>query len=347
MRRVSDGVSANPIILKGPAVGTTRANDRRAFTLVELLVVIAIIGVLVALLLPAVQAAREAARRTTCQNNMRQLGIAMQNYHDSFGQFPPNSPWDLNGPFPGDPSRSVKEEDRKGSMLVKLMPYLEQGNILLQINQGGDVVEQFRINTELAGTPIAFLRCPSDDFPALGSENEAVTNYGPTVGAQKTFSSANSCPEPAGDEFGNGEVVHAGTSELHTTSGIFSRQGFAASIRQIPDGTSNTIAIGEVLPDCNFELMRYGWWDSQIWYVGTAPPINFDSCRKTDPPWPTPQDCGTFFNWNTSAGFKSRHPGGAHFVLADASLHFISDNIDYRNYQRLGDRQDGEPLDPL
>ena len=59
------------------------------------------------------------------------------------------------------------------------------------------------------------------------------------------------------------------------------------------------------------------------------------------------QDCGTFFNWNTSAGFKSRHPGGAHFVLADGSVHFISENIDYRNYQRLGDRRDGEAVEPF
>jgi prepilin-type processing-associated H-X9-DG protein len=65
------------------------------------------------------------------------------------------------------------------------------------------------------------------------------------------------------------------------------------------------------------------------------------------PPWPTPQTCNTFFNWNTSAGFKSKHPGGAQFVFADASVHFISDSIDYHNYQRLGSRRDGEAVDPF
>jgi prepilin-type processing-associated H-X9-DG protein len=131
------------------------------------------------------------------------------------------------------------------------------------------------------------------------------------------------------------------------TSGIFSRIIWAASIQQIPDGTSHTIAMGEVLPNCNFELIRYGWWDSQVFYVNTSPPINYDSCKATDPPWPTPQTCGTFFNWNTSAGFKSRHPGGAQFTFADGSIHFISENIDYRNYQRLGDRKDSEAVEPF
>jgi prepilin-type processing-associated H-X9-DG protein len=78
-----------------------------------------------------------------------------------------------------------------------------------------------------------------------------------------------------------------------------------------------------------------------------ATPINYDSCRATNPPFPAKQGCDTFFNYNTSAGFKSRHPGGANFTLADGSVHFISANIDYRNYQRLGDRQDGEPMEPF
>ena len=125
------------------------------------------------------------------------------------------------------------------------------------------------------------------------------------------------------------------------------RINWAASIKEITDGTSKTIAMGEVLPDCNYELIRFGWWDSQTWYVGTATPINYDSCRATDPPFPKKQDCGTFFNWNTSAGFKSKHPGGANFAMADGSVHFLSQDIDYRNYQRLGDRRDDEVVEPF
>jgi prepilin-type N-terminal cleavage/methylation domain-containing protein/prepilin-type processing-associated H-X9-DG protein len=322
-----------------------------AFTLVELLVVIAIIGVLVALLLPAVQAAREAARRTQCENNLKQLGLALQNYHGIHGRFPANSPWSVGSKnYDG---KIIKNTDRKGSMLCKLMPHLEQASLFQQINFDGDVIGQFEEELiPLRSAPLAFLRCPSDDFPPLSEEPadkppHAVTNYGPTVGAQATFSFSNSCPEPKGNTFGNGDDLHAFTHLLHATSGIFSRQEFAASIQQIPDGTSNTIAMGEVLPHCNFELIRFGWWDSQIWYVGTATPINHDSCTPTTPPWPAKQTCFTFFNWNTSAGFKSRHPGGANFVFADASTHFISENIDYHNYQRLGDRDDGETIEPF
>ena len=320
--------------------------QKRGFTLVELLVVIAIIGILVALLLPAVQAAREAARRSTCQNNMRQFGVAMHNYYQSFKQYPPNSPWWIARPRP-------LPKDRKGSMLVKLMPYLEETTLYDRIDFKGDVIKQFEDNLVLRQVVVQVLRCPSDDFPALSSENtvydpegHAVTNYAPTVGAQKTFSFQDSCPEPAGNLFGTEQDFHADTHEQYLTSGMFSRSGWAANIQQIPDGTSKTIAMGEILPTCNYEFIRFGWWESWPMYVGTAPPINYDSCRHTDPPFPAPQDCGTFFNYNTSSGFKSRHPGGANFTLADGSVQFISENIDYRNYQRLGDRRDNEAVEP-
>jgi prepilin-type N-terminal cleavage/methylation domain-containing protein/prepilin-type processing-associated H-X9-DG protein len=326
--------------------------SKRGFTLVELLVVIAIIGILVALLLPAVQAAREASRRSSCQNNIKQLGLALQGYHAVYKQYPANSHWWV-GPVDvcGD-TVVIKKEDRKGSMLVKLMPYLEENILHERLKFDGDIIDQFDKDAQIRGAVLPVLRCPSDDYPKLSDDPgdlppHATTNYGPSVGSQLTFSFANSCPEPKGNFFGNGDDVHACSHLLNATSGIFSRIIFAASIPQIPDGTSKTIAMGEVLPTCNYELIRFGWWDSQIWYVGTATPINWDSCRATTPAWPTKQDCGTFFNWNTSAGFKSRHPGGSNFALADGSVHFISDSIDYRNYQRLGDRRDGEAVEPF
>jgi prepilin-type N-terminal cleavage/methylation domain-containing protein len=322
-----------------------------AFTLVELLVVIAIIGVLVALLLPAIQAAREAARRSSCQNNMRQLGVAMQNYYSSHKVYPPNSPWWLDPP-------TVLAEDRKGSMLVKLLPYLEETAISDRLDFKDDIIKQFEENVDLRQVVLKVLRCPSDEFPQLSDDSSiaynpaghAVTNYAPTVGAQKTFSARNNkaCPEPKGNIFGTEQDFHADTHERNKTSGMFSRSGWSATIQQIEDGTSHTIAMGELLPTCNYEFIRYGWWDSWPMYVGTAPPINYDSCRATDPPFPQPSDagCESFFNYNTSAGFKSKHPGGANFTLADASVQFITENIDYRNYQRLGDRRDGEAVEP-
>jgi prepilin-type N-terminal cleavage/methylation domain-containing protein len=322
-----------------------------AFTLVELLVVIAIIGVLVALLLPAIQAAREAARRSSCQNNLRQLGVAMQNYYSSHKIYPPNSPWWIDPP-------TVLAEDRKGNMLVKLLPYLEESTVSDRLDIKGDVIGQFedKKNVDLRQVGLKVLRCPSDEFPALSDEptynpsGHAVTNYAPSVGAQATFSAKNNkaCPEYPGNIFGLLQDSHANTHERNKTSGLFSRQGWSATIQQIEDGTSHTIAMGEVLPTCNFEFIRFGWWDSWPMYVCTTPPINFDSCRQTDPVFPHPADagCDTNFNYNTSAGFKSKHPGGANFTLADASVQFITENIDYRNYQRLGERRDGEAVEP-
>ena len=110
------------------------------------------------------------------------------------------------------------------------------------------MIQQFIDNPDIRQSPLPFLRCPSDDYPALGENDQAVTNYGPSVGAQATFSWQNSCPEPRGNEFGTGDDLHAYTHLKDATSGIFSRIVFAASIPQIPDGTSKTIAMGEVLP---------------------------------------------------------------------------------------------------
>lgn len=324
---------------------------KSGFTLVELLVVIAIIGMLVALLLPAVQAAREASRRTSCENNLKQLGLALQGHHGTHKRFPSNSHWSTGNYTDCGDTIVISNLDRKGSMLVKLMPYLEETALSDRLDFNGDIIAQFE-QPELRSLDVSILRCPSDTYPELSPDPielapHATTNYGPSIGAQRTFSLNNWCPEPVGNEFGNGDDLAPCTHLKNKTSGLFARINWAANISQILDGTSKTIAMGEVLPDCNYELIRFGWWDSQTWYVGTAPPINFDSCRATDPPYPKKQDCGTFFNWNTSAGFKSRHPGGANFTMADGSVHFISENIDYRNYQRLGDRQDNETIEPF
>jgi prepilin-type N-terminal cleavage/methylation domain-containing protein len=341
---------------------------RLGFTLVELLVVIAIIGVLVALLLPAVQAAREAARRSQCQNNLKQLGIAMQNYYAVHKQFPPNSYWSVGTSTNCGDSVTTLKTDRKGSALAKLLPYLEEASLFANLDFTGDVHGAFEPASPanaahdamvdvLRSTVIRAFRCPSDPFPLTSPDPKqingkpvaphATTNYITSQGAQKTFSYNGCCPSPQGNHFSDGDDLTICVILARDTSGIFARSQWAASIQQIPDGTSHTIAIGEVLPDCNYELIRFGWWDSQSFYGNTSVPINYDSCKATVPPWPTPQTCATFFNWNTSAGFKSKHPGGAQFVLADASVHFISESIDYNNYQRLGSRRDGEAVEPF
>lgn len=335
---------------------------KSGFTLVELLVVIAIIGILVALLLPAIQAAREASRRSSCQNNLKNLGIALQNYHDVHLRFPSNSEW--WGAYKttitcGGVTEviEVKEKDLQGSMLLKLMPYIEETDIhdLIDFDDEKGVIYQFDdpARPELRSMYIGVLRCPSDPFPALSDDPQvndkgqemvphATTNYVGSIGCQKTFSVSESCPFPEGNDFKTGDADAICVHTKDKTSGVFARIKWAASIPEITDGTSKTILMGEVVPDCNYELIRFGWWNSQVFYVGTPVPINFDSCTQKFRP-----NCSTFFNYNTNAGFKSKHPGGAQFVLADGSVHFISENIDYKNYQRLGDRRDSEVVDPF
>jgi prepilin-type N-terminal cleavage/methylation domain-containing protein/prepilin-type processing-associated H-X9-DG protein len=327
-----------------------------AFTLVELLVVIAIIGMLVALLLPAIQSAREAARRSSCQNNIKQLGLALQGYHGVNKRFPANSHWwtgkvtiTCNGTTT---TYHIKPEHVLGNMLLKIMPYIEENEIYdrIDFDYVGGVTEQFNQDAEIRGAVLSVLRCPSDTFPPLSHTPaslppHAVTNYAPSTGSQLTLKDF--CDAFNGNEFPpNGDDLAVCAHASQKTSGIFARVAWVASIREIPDGTSKTIAMGEILPDCNYEWIEYGWWETKPCYVGTAPPINYDSCRQPTGPWYSDQDCGTWFNWNTSAGFKSRHPDGANFTMADGSVHFISENIDYRNYQRLGDRRDGEAVEP-
>jgi prepilin-type processing-associated H-X9-DG protein len=317
----------------------------------------------VALLLPAVQAAREASRRSSCQNNLKNLGIAMVNYHGVHHRFPSNSHWFVGTTTVVCDSTTtvfvVEEKDLQGSMILKLMPYIEESDIydLIDFDDEDGVIYQFD-RPQLRSHYVGVLRCPSDSFPQLSDDPAAnddgplvphsVTNYAGSIGAQETISLNNWCTDPEGDWFhpnGDDDAKCAHTSQK--TSGLFARLNWAASIPEITDGTSKTIALGELLPDCNYEFIRFGWWDSQAFYVGTSPAINYDSCRQTDPPYPAKQDCGTFFNWNTSAGFKSKHPGGANLAMADGSVHFINENIDYANYQRLGDRRDGEALEPF
>jgi prepilin-type N-terminal cleavage/methylation domain-containing protein len=116
--------------------------SRVGFTLVELLVVIAIIGILVALLLPAVQAARESARRSSCQNNLKQLGVALQNYHGVNHKFPENSFWSLGKQKVCSDVVVVAKNDRKGSALLKLMPYLEESVITERLDFDGDIISK-------------------------------------------------------------------------------------------------------------------------------------------------------------------------------------------------------------
>ena len=330
---------------------------RSAFTLIELLVVIAIIAVLIALLLPAVQQAREAARRTQCKNNLKQLGLALHNYHDVYNQFPltvfgTTQPWAATS---------------KGSYLIRLLPYIDQAPFFnaLDFNIQGagtplmfDTVPNFEAQKDSnnqfyrAKTIPGFI-CPTDSSQTInGTFNSSKSNYAMSMGNQ-LMNGVNTvwgtCSLYPGNSFPNETLADKGNSaDGDQISGIISRGNYGSRIGEILDGTSNTIAFGEIRPNCG-DYTFFGWFHFDSLWVATTAPINYPIlCQNQDAGWDsaTPPAgktaCNQYQNVQTSQGFKSMHVGGAHFTLCDGSVRFISENVDYMTYQRLGDRRDGQ-----
>ena len=193
--------------------GYSRLVTRRGFTLVELLVVIAIIGILIALLLPAVQAAREAARRSSCSNQLKQVGLAMHNYHDTFQTFPPAF------------TRYVGDGNDGWGWGVFIMPFLEQGPLYDQLNPGQQRIPSATSQPlySLCQTHVAAYRCPSDIGPPLNSYrgNFGTSNYIGVWGAHQD----------------GGHHTDRGNGMLYYSSDV--------TMRHVLDGTSNVLMIGE------------------------------------------------------------------------------------------------------
>ena len=333
---------------------------RRAFTLVELLVVIAIIGVLVALLLPAVQAAREAARRSSCSNNLKQYGLALHNYNDTFGMLPPGG---NNWANPGI------------SWQVAILPFAEQKPLydslpLTAIAPATLVyVPDFRFpnGVLVRATPgPKYARCPSDTSDPLGHNN--VTDgcwqgsYCGSLGSQRTPSADGACNiylNPAAPyyhyEMG---ADHGNTLSIQEVSGVFGRLAQGCTLARVTDGLSNTIFVGEILPDCT-DHGKENWLSFWAYnglnnaHSSTSVPINnmttcyaagLPATELATKPGVTHPACGARNNWNFSWGFRSRHPGGAQFLLGDGSVRLLPQTIDYVTYQRAGGKADGSSL---
>ncbi len=309
------------------------------FTLIELLVVIAIIGVLVGLLLPAVQQAREAARRSACGNKLKQLGLAALNYVDVNGRLP----YTNKRIYPGHVWHS--RSDHKGSFLVQMLPYMEQNTLydgLDFTSNTQDVEWQVVGGKPLYAHVLSDLRCPSDQHSPDGTyldsstnQTRACSNYSGSMGSQNN----NSCScATHNNYFGNGGSIRADSEAGNLISGVIGHVWWSAKLKEITDGQSKTILFGEVRPQCAWHI-RKGWCNINSVYTGTGIAINFNTCEGEPG---TGSGCNQYSGqWACSQGFKSQHPGGALFAFCDGSVQFLQETINMVTYQALGDRRDG------
>jgi len=296
---------------------------KSAFTLVELLVVIAIIGVLVALLLPAIQAAREAARRTQCANHLRQLTLAALQFEDVNKKLPPGAVWSSSG-------------TAKGSVYLYLLPYLENSALYNAVDLTKASIEGSTLPgsaTPIAATVIPTFVCPSDPHPKHYFGNLAAHNYAASRGPTDVFNNpAASCPNPWQS------LSQAPLDDPRNFAGPFTRLGTPVRLAEVTDGLSNTIFLGEVRPKCS-EHARNGWaaTNDGNGFCSTLIPINYDSCNDN-----ATNACNRSNNWSTELGFRSLHPAGAQFAMGDGGVRFVGQTIDHQLYQYLGAKADGQ-----
>jgi prepilin-type N-terminal cleavage/methylation domain-containing protein/prepilin-type processing-associated H-X9-DG protein len=318
------------------------ASPRRGngFTLVELLVVIAIIGILVALLLPAIQAAREAARRAQCTNNLKQIGIGLQNYHSARGKLPGGSYYDPGGVFAA-PLRL--------NWAGALFPYIEEQSLYDQINIKFPIGSP--VNKIAVETPIKAYICPSDPLStspllinrANAGDNNPTTSVGLWYVACSGPTHADICY--VGPDFVNApnnfncQGCNWGTAsgglcagyKGPTFAGLFGRDPKGIKFKEVTDGLSKTFSVGETLPGTS---VYNGVYCQNNPVIPTQGPLNSmvddNGVQAADGPGRPAQ------------AFKSMHPGGAHMGMGDGSVQFVVETIDYRIWNALGTRAGDE-----
>lgn len=302
---------------------------RIGFTLVELLVVIAIIAILIALLLPAIQQTREAARRSQCTSNIRQICLACLGYEDNYKRYPPGAYWY------GDSDRN------RGSILIYLLPFLEQKALydMVDFNKRIDSQRISGTGPMIDSQAVPVYICPSDNNPVT-AEGRSPVNYAACAGPTAHIDNPNcSCGEwSAWNNF-----ALAPYSVANNYAGVFYRRGVATTARQITDGLSYTIFFGEVRPSCSSHVARsWGGSNNGQGLISTLIPINRDTCISDST---SGDGCRRWCNWSTELGFKSRHPGGANFVFGDCGVRFLTEEIDHWTYQYLGGKADKKAVE--
>lgn len=310
-----------------------------AFTLVELLVVIAIIGILVGLLLPAVQAAREAARRMQCSNNVKQIALACHNYESTFKTFPPGgivsyTPANLaaltNANF-----CTTGSDRTQAPWTVLILPFLEETNLYNRFDftrtfTGSSNIQGQSPNRELFPLNMKKYQCPSDP------DSQSTVNNSNYLGVQ-----------------GGGPLTGAGSAPCSTQLGtrVFFKSGIIfvnskITIGSVTDGTTNTFLVGESrympTPRMRTDGFHAGWASSVKADNAFAVPAVFAAAVLpiNGQPQCGPPDCFGF----VSRIFGSKHTGGCHFGMADGSVQFMTESIDINIYRYLSIRDDGQVI---
>ncbi len=302
------------------------------FTLIELLVVIAIIAILIALLLPAVQQAREAARRTQCRNNLKQMGLALHNYHDQNKVFPSSSTtrsgggvWNYPGTGPTDPNIHLH------SWASQILPFVDAANVYKTINYNVSALAP--ANWTVASQVFPFYFCPSYSGQKYSLHRHYVTRVG--------FAQFALCNYVA-----MGATTVVGLSSASTANGMMAPQS-SVGLRDVRDGSSNTLLLAETKEQ-----------QSAVWIDGTSAAVAARWFRLVPPAFSgntvsinykpyfdytavDPSEAGSI---KSEYGPSSEHAGGAHHLLCDGSVRLLSDNLDVNVYDNLTTRRGGEVL---
>ena len=314
---------------------------RRGFTLIELLVVIAIIAVLIALLLPAVQQAREAARRAQCKNNLKQLGLALHNYHDTHSQFPPGAIYSGEGSAPAD----GRDDGWGATWAVMILPYIDQAPLYSRytsesVARSGNASSG---NNFVTRQQLTAMKCPShpevrtlltQDFTGF-----AKGNYAASIGGGNLLSSSHF----------NGEL-----------RGAFSLIGqWGASFRDMSDGSSNAVVLSEIVAIDSVSDDRGAWgWCTGPTFCGqgsSSSIIMTPNCRTaTDAsPYALNNTTASVFNHinnpdvtgaSARVAARSYHTGGVHATMGDGGVRFISENINAATWRNLLSIRDGNVI---